>query len=686
MDTLFNIPKDNMIKPIGNSIGIKTSGKKVLIYKSGYLDHEVALIKGLDKRELVVDLVVHQGATKSKVAEALGISRTTVNVWLDTYMKRGLEGLVNSTKSGAGRKPGNLSRPDGDKFKLLEEMRREQRQASEAQMLKLSLQHIDYESENKDSDHFNDEYDLEENRYSGSFIYWAVLQHRYKITGFLVSLLGKYSGVIYLYIIMIINGFRSIEQLKTAFKSEFGRLLGIRKLWSMPQLWERVHQATSLRRGSEIKGHFFRFQLHKQLVSLWHLFIDGHFIPYTGKEKVHKNYHTQSGEMKPGQNEIFVHDMQGRIVYFDLQEGKGDMLGVIKSQSKEVAPHIGNMPPLFVADKEIWGVEKFLELDLGGARFITWEKNTDKAWADGIPAELFSPPFDVHQTQCQVYETKKTYKNTNGDSMELRRLVIWNKKTGARPVAVTQDTIEDAVTLATAMLNRWGKSENGFKHLGDRVNHHYNPVRDISQHSQRQDIPNPEFAKLTRELTELKKELSKTEVKLGRKKITLNKNGAIRKSTKRDGWQEERLKLIAKMQIAKQALETCPQRIDLSKIENAKLYKTIDTEGKMLWDVAEVLFWNSRKYLIQLFKDYLPNKRDQIPVLEAITKSKGYIKSTKDNMVVILEALERPQFRQAQQQLCNKLNNMNVLMPNNKLLLFDVWTKQEMFNLKSKKK
>ena len=684
MDTLFNISKDNMIKPIGNYIGIKISRTKVQIYKNGYLDHEVDIKQALDKRKLVVDLVVHKGATKSKVARVFDVSRTSIDVWLETYKQRGLEGLVNSSKTGVGRKPNNLSRPIGDKFKQLEEKRCEQRQAVEAQMLKLPFQTAGYESENKDSEHFNDEYDFEENRYSGSFIYWAILQHRYKITGFLVAMLGKYSSVIYLYISMIINGFVSIEQLKTAYKTEFGRLLGIKKLWSMPQLWERVHQATNLKKGHEIKEYFFKFQLHKQLVSLWHLFIDGHFIPYTGKEKVHKNFHTQSGEMKPGQNEIFVHDMQGRVVYFDLQEGKGDMLGVIKSQSKEVAPHMRNIPPLFVADKEIWGVEKFIELNLEGVRFITWEKNTDKVWVEEIPEKSFSPPFEVHDTQYQVYQSTKIYKNTKGDSIELRRLVIWNKKTGARPVAVTQDTFEDAVSLATAMLNRWGKSENGFKHLGDKANMHYNPVRDISRKSQKQDVPNPEFAKLTRKRAKLKKELASIELKLGRKKISINKDGTVRKNKKRDEWQEKKLTLVSKIQTMKESLEKCPERIELSEIENTKMYKTIDTQGKLLWDLAEVLFWNSRKYLIQLFEEYLPNKRDQIPVLESISKSRGFIKSTKDNMIVILEALERPQFRQAQCQLCKKLNNMNVLMPNNKLLLFDVWTKQELFNFRSK--
>ncbi len=63
------------------------------------------------------------------------------------------------------------------------------------------------------------------------------------------------------------------------------------------------------------------------------------------------------------------------------------------------------------------------------------------------------------------------------------------------------------------MLNRWGKSENSFKHMGNRTKMHYNPVIEISRDSQNQDILNPQFIKLDKELSKLKRQLSKTERK-----------------------------------------------------------------------------------------------------------------------------------------------------------------------------
>jgi len=58
--------------------------------------------------------------------------------------------------------------------------------------------------------------------------------------------------------------------------------------------------------------------------------------------------------------------------------------------------------------------------------------------------------------------------------------------------------------------------------------------------------------------------------------------------------------------------------------------------------------------------------------LEAITKCKGIIKSTKDSVIVKLEPLERQKFRQAQIQFCRRLNDMGAKLDNGKKIFFDV--------------
>ncbi len=115
----------------------------------------------------------------------------------------------------------------------------------------------------------------------------------------------------------------------------------------------------------------------------------------------------------------------------------------------------------------------------------------------------------------------------------------------------------------------------------------------------------------------------------------------------------------------------CPERVNTWEIEK-KTFKTIDPEAKMWWNISEMIFWNSRKKLAKLLYAYLPDHRDLLPVLDAITSSRAWIKSDKAMLLVRMEPLETPRFRDAQVQLCRYLNNQNIKLPNGKLLQYDV--------------
>ncbi len=292
-----------------------------------------------------------------------------------------------------------------------------------------------------------------------------------------------------------------------------------------------------------------------------------------------------------------------------------------------------------------------------------------------MPENIFSPPFKVNDIEYQVYETEKTYKNKQGKSINLRRLVIWNHQSDTRSVAVSSDSYEDSISLATAMLNCWGKSENGFKHLGDRTKMHYNPAIEIEKLSQNQEITNPQYYELQNQIQHLKKEIDKTERDLGRKKIETNKNGSLRKSKVRNDLQQQLEQLQVDIEQKKVDFKSCPEKINLLEQDDIKKYKVIDTEGKRIWNLTEVIFWNTRKKLIAMLKEYLPDERDLIPVLEAITKCKGIITSTKDSITVKLEPLDRPLFRQAQIQFCSKLNRIGAKFDNGKKIIFEVGIK-----------
>lgn len=80
---------------------------------------------------------------------------------------------------------------------------------------------------------------------------------------------------------------------------------------------------------------YFRLQLLAGLVGAWIWFTDGHFLPYTGKSKVHFSYSTQRRMPMPGQTNMVSCDSDGCIVDFEIQEGKGGLRSKILSLAEK---------------------------------------------------------------------------------------------------------------------------------------------------------------------------------------------------------------------------------------------------------------------------------------------------------------------------------------------------------------
>ena len=705
---------------IGNGYSVEwVAAKIVRVYRYGVPFKVVEIKAGIDRRRLVIELVLEGAIIKSRLAQALKISRQSIDTWIDTFKKSGFEGLVNSYKGNVrtGRVENSAKLPVGNKARQLEETRRLKREEIQEQQLiinfdpaksqsetpvnseRLSIEQST-EAQNSDQRHsgeddkplvvventeekdsskisepkianlFEDSYDFRENRYAGSFVYWAIFQHVFNLMGLCDSILRHYSIVIYLFAMMLINDIASIEQLKTIFRREFGNLIGIKQLLSKPNIWKLVHNLCHLGRSRQLIEDFFHFQAKKSLVALYWLYIDGHFVPYYGKERIHSGFYTQRDQMMPGQTEMYVHDCQGQIVYFEIQEGKGDLKEMIRRMSEKWSAYIGDTPPLIIADRESWGVENFLQMR--GYRFVTWEKFSKAEELSSIADDKFGAEFQVNSKIYQVFEDKKTYRDNKGNSIDLRRIIIWNKETNKRVACVCQDEQEDAITIVTAMLGRWGSSENSFKHMGFRFNMHYNPVVDTSMESESQDIVNPKFKQIKKEISRLRKLLAKCERQLARLPMTQKKDGSLRKSNKREKLQKELKELKDKIAAKQEELANCPERVDINEVKPDATFKVLSTEGKNLWNLTEALVWNSRKKLVQLFRNYLPNERDLIPVLDAITKSRGWIRSTKEVIEIRLEPLETKRFEAAQIQLCRYFNENEIRLANGKRLLYDV--------------
>ena len=656
---------------IGQGFALKKTSDpdKVHLYKNGIFMKEQILKPAIEKRLFVIDLVERQGVTKSKLADALQISRQSIDNWLGTYRRYGSEGLINNTKDSWKKNPKRFT---GNKARDLKQERHKEKQELEKQALTIQFDSPPEVEElycGPARSLYTEEFDYQENRYSGNLLYVGMGIRSLNLINQLSALVEQYLWIPLMFLMMHVNRLSSVEQLKTVYLKEFGQVIGLKKLWNLNLIREQIGELMGQKNALKARCHFIQLQVFYGVVSIWRLFLDGHFVPYSGKEKVHKGYCTQRNLMMPGRTEFFAHDSVGNVVYFDIQEGKGDIHESLREISDQFRSGNGGIAPLVVVDRELWGVDHFISLS--GCRFVTWEKNCDKALLGQLPASLFTGQLKVNGKEYLHFEENKTYRNNAGKSIELRRIIVRNTEDGETLAVVSNDRIEDTATLAESMLKRWGCSENSFKHMGVRTQMHYNPQWEIREESDAQQVTNPEYLQLTKKLRDKKLKINMICKALGKKEVVLKKDGTPRKTPARDRMIAQKKALEEEIDQLKEQIDGCERRVDSTETGEAP-FKVIDNESKNWWNLTEMLFWNMRKKLAGELFAYLPDERDLLPVLDAITSARGWIKSTKESLIVRLEPLEVARFKDAQVQLCRKMNNEKIKLPNGKLLQFDV--------------
>ena len=109
----------------------------------------VEIKAGIERRRLVVELVLEGGIIKSRLAEALNVSRQSIDNWVDTFKKSGFEGIVNSYKGNirSGRVENCGKLPIGNKARQLEEARWLKREDIQEQQLIINFDSAKSQSE-----------------------------------------------------------------------------------------------------------------------------------------------------------------------------------------------------------------------------------------------------------------------------------------------------------------------------------------------------------------------------------------------------------------------------------------------------------------------------------------------------------------------------------------------------------
>ena len=686
--TLPEYTANNGRTDIGRSYELEVrKGKKgtAILYHHGMETERVDLSDTPAKRVFIVRLV-ERNVNQTRLAKKLNISRQTIHNYVERKEHFGLEGLINSYHVSPGtnlpeqRKKNMADRPTGDLSRKLEEIRREERlEAKKAQESKPTQRSLPFTAEERDEmkgispeeQPFAEQHDWLESRYAGAFVY---VIHLFSKSN-LLSLIGKHFGNSYkifmVFVLMAARNIRSLEQLKNVRSREAGIVIGLGRIPSKPVVWDWFYRAAHLNVAQKVLNDFFRHQIRGGLVGCFFLFTDGHLLPYTGKEQVHCGYNTQRSIPFPGQTNMVTCDTTGRIVDFDIQEGTGNLRNYIPLFADKWK---GDIPEnaLHVFDREGYGSDFFFGLKSKGICFVTWDKYVKHRLLDEIEDERFTEELEFNGKQYRYFEQTKEFTastNAGKQTFSLRHFILWNigAKRRTAGLAYTGDHDITGDDCVSGILNRWGASENTFKHIKERHPYHYHPGFKLVT-SEKQDVANPILTGLKKLIKTTRSTLVKLKAKLTDTKPILNKDGSARKNSVHLNLKNEIAEKEALLGDRREKAREEPERVNTSDIEDYRKYKRIDNEGKKLFDFITSSVWNARKDMIDLLRPVWNQENEVVDLFYAITECQGWISSNSEEVRVRLEPLEQPRRRLAQEQLCRKLTYLAARLPMGKLL------------------
>ncbi len=468
---------------------------------------------------------------------------------------------------------------------------------------------------------------------------------------------------------MASQNIRSIEQLKNIRSKEAGLILGLNKLPCKSIIWEWFYDVAAQQKAQTLTAEYFRHQLKTGLVGLWLWFTDGHLLPYTGKSKTHYAYNTQRRMPVPGRTNQVTTDGLGRIVDFEIQEGKGDMKGCLLALKDKWNKELPRQP-ILVFDREGYDGNFFHQLIEQGSPFVTWDKHVDTANLSKIDDKDYTTNFTFNGKEYSVFEGSKQFQyGDKGDrkSFTVRRIHLWNRSSKRRTcgLAWSDDSMELSIKeCAEAILSRWGASENTFKHIQERHPFHYHPGFKLAK-SERQEITNPAIKAERKKTEKIRKSIGKL-YKMHTKAKASNKHKQCEKIQEEIAYLEEEVSQNIEER------KSLPKKIDVSTLQDYKSFNKIDDEGKYLFDFVTSSVWNARKEMVSWLGEYYDEDNELIDLFYAITTAHGWVKNEKDRVTVRIEPVQRPKRRAAQEQFCRKLNSLGAQLPNGKWVIVEV--------------
>jgi transposase len=459
--------------------------------------------------------------------------------------------------------------------------------------------------------------------------------------------------------------------------ADLGRVLGLDRAPEVKTIRRRLSYLAERGLGDKLVFGLARRHAQAAPQALGFLYMDGHVRAYSGTRRLPKAHIARARISAPATVETWAADANGDPVFVVVAPVGASMVSEVRRLLPELRDLVGERRLTICFDRGGWSPELFYEIIQAGFDFLTYRKGKVRR----EPERAFAKQSLVADGRTHEYEladrrTRLRLPHRKGWPKTLTVRQVTRRRDDHQTPILTSRSDLSAVTVAHRMFSRW-RQENYFRYARqhfalDGLDSYASQPDDLER-----TVPNPQRARLRRQLARAQQQLDELEATLGAEAMD---NPEARRPTMR-GFKIANADLTFDIRLARQqvdqleaAVTQTPTRIPLGQL--APDSRLLETQVKLVTHAVRMSVYNAESALARLLSEHYSRADDEAhALLREAFHAAGDLQVRDDVLEVRLNPLSAPRRTRALAALCQHLTAAQTLYPGTHLrLVFTVKT------------
>jgi hypothetical protein len=446
------------------------------------------------------------------------------------------------------------------------------------------------------------------------------------------------------------------EGLKAIDPAGLGKVLGLPRAPEVKTIRRKLKELAGGAKAALLHRLLARRRAARDEGALAYLYVDGHVRAYSGGRKIGKAYVTTRKSVMPAETDYWVNLTNGQPLLVVHAHANERLTQMMKAVIDEVKLVVGERRPMIVFDRGGWSKDLFRMLIKEEFDLLTYRKEPLSHWGD----ERFG------QRSCKIDGHTVTYDLADGtfqkkDWPRLRCIAV--KRTDGRQTQILCNRFDiDPVELVYRMFGRW-KQENWFKYMDEQFA--LDVLVDYGTAPDDPDRPvvNPTWRKLDKEVKTARVKLQKAEAAYGRVSLSHASSG------KRDRCAAEAAAAREAFERLRRERRDTTRKVRLGDVCDGDPVK-LAYERKLLTDTIKMCAYDVETQLTEMLDGAFSRHEDEgRAVVREIFQTPGDLTLSPGELHIHLEQLSAPRYTEAMMSLCDRVNALDLTLPENSLRL-----------------